>query len=141
MIMHMKHPIVGVALALLAGAACAQAACDARAKAESEAVTRDFSARSPGKGTGPAQQEWAQGLHEALKAVEQRHAACRRANTAVPDAAQERQRDACLDANRRQFEVLDKRYQGRALSVQEQAQLRSEQQKLLDARGACTLRK
>lgn len=116
----------------------AQPSCDARAQAEVDAVTRDFAARSPGKGTGPAQQRWAKELHEALQAVEQRHEACRKASTPAPTAAQTQQRDACLETNRRQFETLDQRYQGRTLSFQEQTQWRTEQQKLLDERNACT---
>lgn len=119
----------------------AQPACDARAAAEVDAVTREFAARSPGKGTGPAQQVWAKELHEALQAVAQRHEACRKANTPAPTAAQTQRRDGCLDANRRQFEAMDKRYQGRTLSFQEQTQWRTEQQKLLDERNACTQQK
>lgn len=119
----------------------AQPACDARADAEVDAVTREFAARSPGKGTGPAQQVWARELHEALQSIAQRHEACRKATTPTPTAAQTQQLESCLDANRRQFDAMDKRYQGRTLSLQEQTQWRTEQQKLLDARNACTRQK
>lgn len=119
----------------------AQPSCDARAQAEVDAVTRDFAARSPGKGTGPAQQRWSKELHEALQAVEQRHEACRKSNTPAPTAAQTQRLESCLDANRREFDAMDQRYQGRTLSLQEQTQWRTEQQKLLDARNACTRQK
>ncbi len=133
-------PVFFLAL-LVAGNAMAQQDCDARAKTESDAVTRDFTARSPGKGTGAAQQAWAKELHDALEAVQLRHEACRRANRPAANSPQMQRMEACLDANRRQFDALDKRFQGRTLSVQEMSQQRTEQQKLLDERNACTLQK
>lgn len=126
----------------LAAAAClptlAQTDCDSRGKLEADAVVRDYGARAPAKGNAAAEQAWAQGLHDALKAVEQRHEACRRSSQPTPTAAQTQRLEACLDANRRQFDAMDKRYQGRTLSFQEQTQWRTEQQKLLDERNACT---
>lgn len=129
------------ALVLLAGSTAttvlAQSECDARANAEEEAITREFSARSPGKGTGEAQQAWAKDLHFALQAVQQRHEACRKAHMPGPNSPQVQRVMQCIDANNRRSDEVAKRYQGRTMSSQDQAQRRADEQKLLDERMAC----
>lgn len=119
-------------------ASAAQDKCAAQAQAEQLRIEREFTAQRPAKGDATAQQIWSKNLHAALSAAAKQAEDCTRANAPKPSSAATAKVDECLAAVRRRGDELQQRYKGRTLTVQEQAALRDEQQRLSDEYTSCT---
>lgn len=127
-------------IAFLPLTAKAQDKCTAQGEAEQNQIMREFSGRLPAKGDRDAELTWSKNLNAALAAAAERAEDCSRSSRSAiaPTAAAKEQ--ACLAANNRQADEIQKRYDGRSMTSQEQTTRRAEEARLVDERMSCTSR-
>ncbi|MEN9865786.1 MAG: hypothetical protein RL748_1376 [Pseudomonadota bacterium] len=124
-------------LALLPLLANAQDKCTETGKAEQDQIQRDFSRKLPAKGDKQAEAAWAKDLHAALEASAKRAEDCTRASKRAAGPAFMAQEQACAVKASQQADELAKKYRGKTLSAQEQAERRKEEDRLLEERMSC----
>jgi hypothetical protein len=135
-----RHITIFLLVALLPFAASAQSNCDARAEAEQNRITREFSSQAPSKHDQQAYMVWSKNLHTALSGVASRHEDCIRSSRAATSPATASKIDECIARINRRTDEFEKKYRGRNLTTQEQAMRRAEEQRLIDERMTCTSR-
>jgi hypothetical protein len=146
--MKTKNKSILLMCALLACPAVAMPApdtdpCVTAATAESERITREYSARLPGPDRD-AQVQWSKALHAALAGVERRERKCQEDRRPKPGSAAfqknlESEQQCSAKANM-QIAELDRRYQGRTPSATEQRTIRDAQTRIVDERLECIRR-
>lgn len=114
-------------------------ACLAKGRAEQGRILRAFTRQRPAKGDRAAEIDWARRLEAALSAAAGRADECERMERRAKASTIGVREDTCLARAHREIEALDRRYGGRTLSRQEQAALRAEQERALQARVDCDL--
>lgn len=113
------------------------AVCLARLQAEQLRIEREMVAQRPDRSNQEALERWSRKLHAALTAAGKEAEACSLRNR-VPLSADARGRlDNCVKRASERIAEVDLRYRGRNLTREEQGQLRTEQQSVLDERMAC----
>ena len=125
-------------VALLPFAASAQSKCDTIADAETERVSKELAKQAPSKDDQQAYMAWSRRMHDALAEVGRKHDECVRSSKPPLSAGDAAKIDACLAANNRRSDEVEKKYRGRNLTFQEQTAHRAEGQRLMDERMACT---
>lgn len=133
----MNRSVFIVLVALLPLVANAQDKCIATGKAEQDQIQREFMRKLPAKGDKDAEQAWAKNLNAALAAAAKRAADCARASKRAIAPAVAAREQACEAKANRQVGELEKKYHGRTMSKQEQADRRSEEDRLLEERNSC----
>lgn len=126
--------------ALLPLAATAQDKCTVQGQVEQDRVVREYSGQRPAKGDREAELTWSRNMNSALAAAAKRAEECTRSSKPATPAAAAMKQEDCIAGAVRGVTDLEKRYQGRTLTSQEQATKRSEEQRLIEQRMSCTNR-
>jgi hypothetical protein len=136
--MKPKHAITFVVALLLSLTSTAQDKCTAQGQAEQFRIEREFSGKRPAKGDKAAELTWATNLQTALAAAAKRAEDCTRTGRPTVTPSATAKIDECLAGVRRRSDELNRRDQGRKLSLQEQTLRRSEDERLQDDYISCT---
>lgn len=130
---------------LVAAAGTAQGAepavqrCAAQLQAEQARIERDFSRERPPESDRVAFERWAKNMHAALNAAGRSAESCERQSQPAMTPERRSTLETCIARVSAKSDEVNRRYSGRTLSREEQAQLRAAQLDLHEQRIACDL--
>lgn len=131
---------------LVAAAGTAQGAeppavkrCAAQLQSEQARIERDFSRERPPESDRVAFERWARNMHAALNAAGRSAESCERQSQPAMTPERRSTLETCISRVSAKSDEVNRRYSGRTLSREEQAQLRAAQLDLHEQRIACDL--
>lgn len=131
---------------LVAAAGTAQGAeplavqrCAAQLQSEQARIERDFARERPPESDRVAFERWSKNMHAALNAAGRSAEACERQSQPAMTPERRSTLETCISRVTTKSDEVNRRYSGRTLSREEQAQLRAAQLDLHEQRIACDL--